>query len=237
MKKVEIIDGKIWCPKCSQHKNIDNFYFFKGSPKRPCKDCKINYQNQFYQENQKDIEIYRKNYYQENRDDIITNQLIRDGYRKDVIAEYQVEYRKTNKTELQNKKRTYKKIRRQNDPSFKLRGVVSNSIFQALKYIGSSKGGKSIFQFLPYTMEELRDHLEKQFESWMTWDNWGAYDRNVWNDKDTSTWTWHIDHIIPQSKLLYSSMTDENFQKCWALENLRPYSAKQNVIDGIRKNK
>jgi hypothetical protein len=27
-------------------------------------------------------------------------------------------------------------------------------------------------------------------------------------------------------------MTDENFQKCWALKNLRPYSAKQNVIDG-----
>jgi hypothetical protein len=49
-----------------------------------------------------------------------------------------------------------------------------------------------------------------------------------------------IDHIVPQSDLPYSSMNDENFQKCWALENLRPLSAKQNYLDGmtrIRHNK
>lgn len=27
-------------------------------------------------------------------------------------------------------------------------------------------------------------------------------------------------------------MDEPNFQKAWALENLRPYSAKQNTIDG-----
>jgi hypothetical protein len=30
-------------------------------------------------------------------------------------------------------------------------------------------------------------------------------------------------------------MTGENFQKCWALSNLRPLSAKQNNKDGNRK--
>jgi hypothetical protein len=30
-------------------------------------------------------------------------------------------------------------------------------------------------------------------------------------------------------------MDDENFKKCWALENLRPYSAKQNIIDGVTR--
>lgn len=29
-------------------------------------------------------------------------------------------------------------------------------------------------------------------------------------------------------------MEDENFKKCWALSNLRPLSAKQNVLDGNR---
>lgn len=29
-------------------------------------------------------------------------------------------------------------------------------------------------------------------------------------------------------------MEDDNFKRCWALENLRPYSAKQNIIDGAR---
>jgi hypothetical protein len=32
-------------------------------------------------------------------------------------------------------------------------------------------------------------------------------------------------------------MEDENFKKCWSLENLRPYSAKQNIIDGAREIK
>jgi hypothetical protein len=30
-------------------------------------------------------------------------------------------------------------------------------------------------------------------------------------------------------------MADDNFKKCWSLENLRPYSAKQNQLDGITK--
>ena len=29
-------------------------------------------------------------------------------------------------------------------------------------------------------------------------------------------------------------MEDDNFKKCWALENLRPLSAKQNIVDGVR---
>ena len=33
----------------------------------------------------------------------------------------------------------------------------------------------------------------------------------------------------------YSSMEDLEFQKCWALENLRPLSAKQNQLDGVTK--
>jgi hypothetical protein len=66
----------------------------------------------------------------------------------------------------------------------------------------------------------------------MTWENHGAYQSSKWDDNDISTWKWQIDHIIPQHKLPYSSMEDENFKKCWALENLRPYSAKQNLLDG-----
>lgn len=80
-------------------------------------------------------------------------------------------------------------------------------------------------------MQELHDHLESLFEPWMNWDNHGIYDVTSWNDDDSSTWTWQIDHIIPQSKLPYTSMDDENFRKCWSLSNLRPLSAKQNVND------
>ena len=37
------------------------------------------------------------------------------------------------------------------------------------------------------------------------------------------------------SELPYTSMTDDNFKKCWSLNNLRPYSAKQNILDGLTK--
>jgi hypothetical protein len=67
----------------------------------------------------------------------------------------------------------------------------------------------------------------------MNWDNYGVYRKAIWDDNDQSTWTWQIDHIIPQSKLKYSSVKEDNFKKCWALDNLRPLSSKENFLLGI----
>ena len=69
----------------------------------------------------------------------------------------------------------------------------------------------------------------------MTWNNWGVYLSKTWKDDDQSTWKWNVDHIIPQSMLPFTSITDENFKKCWSLKNLRPLNAKQNVLDGATK--
>ena len=74
---------------------------------------------------------------------------------------------------------------------------------------------------MPYTQQQLREHLEKQFEPWMNWDNHGRANSNKK--------TWQIDHVIPQSLLTYDSMEHPNFQKCWALENLRPLDAIENL--------
>lgn len=127
--------------------------------------------------------------------------------------------------------------RRKSDPLFKFRKTLSVSIGYYLKKQGSSKRGGSIKNNLPYTTSELCQHLEKQFEPWMTWDNHSVYDAKIWNDTDPSTWTWQLDHIIPQSDLPYASMEDDNFKKCWALENLRPLSSKQNVVEGVNRTR
>jgi hypothetical protein len=71
----------------------------------------------------------------------------------------------------------------------------------------------------------------------MNWNNQGMYNSDTWNDNDPATWTWQLDHIIPQSDLPYTSMEDENFKKCWTLENLRPLSAKQNLLDGVSRER
>ena len=41
--------------------------------------------------------------------------------------------------------------------------------------------------------------------------------------------TWIIDHVIPQAALSYDSLVHPNFQKCWALENLRPLESYENL--------
>jgi len=140
-----------------------------------------------------------------------------------------------NKMAVLEKHKIYCRNKRKVDPIYKLRRVVSVAICSLLKNNGGSKNGESITKYLSYSIQELKEHLEKQFESWMNWKNHGRYDIESWNDNDQATWTWNIDHIIPQSSLPYSAMTDENFKKCWGLDNLRPYSSKQNLIDNARK--
>jgi len=71
----------------------------------------------------------------------------------------------------------------------------------------------------------------------MNWGNHGKYDPKKWDENDPKTWTWQLDHIIPSSDLPYLSMEDDNFKKCWALENLRPLSAKQNILDGVTRTR
>ena len=131
--------------------------------------------------------------------------------------------------------RKYHKERRHRDIIYKMRTYISTHILIALKANGGSKRGYSIMEFLPYTIEQLKEYIESLFEPWMTWENHGKYNRSTWNDPDPSTWTWQIDHIIPHSFFHYASMDCQTFQDCWALSNLRPYSAKQNVLDGNRR--
>lgn len=96
----------------------------------------------------------------------------------------------------------------------KIRNRISNNIRTRLKTRLSSKKKSSILKYLPYTIEELISHLESKFQSGMSWDNYGK---------------WHIDHIVPDSWFKYDSMSDEAFQKCWALNNLQPMWAKDNL--------
>ena len=129
----------------------------------------------------------------------------------------------------------------------KVIAIISSSAFESVssspsvtpavskKQTSPSKNGESIMKHLLYTINELKQHLEFQFEPWMNWNNQGRYIPENWDDNDENTWKWQLDHIIPQSDLPYSSMEDDNFKKCWSLNNLRPYSAKQNLLDGVNR--
>lgn len=197
-----------YCPKCKfiikeNKKLLDREY------KRNNKE-KINQQNKEYRESNRE-EIRRKDniYYSNNREKRILNVKSSPN-------------RKLNKRNSQ--------ARRRQDPIFKIHQNISFAVNKAIKRNGSIKGD-SIVKYLPYTIQKLKEHLEKQFKPWMNWNNWGSYNKETWDDIDSSTWKWNIDHVIPKSNFYYTSMSDEDFRKCWSLNNLRPYSAKQNVID------
>lgn len=223
---------------------LDKTNFARKSP--ICRECRYNiqlakkkilykqnrkekllYQKEYYLKNKNKIEEYRKSYYKKNRNILILKQKQRNfKYNRSF---YLKNYRKNNKVKF----KIYAKTRRAKLIS-KLRSNISNSIYQALKQNSSSKH-ISCFKCLGYSTLQLKQHIESKFEFWMSWSNWGGYNPNTWNDAEPSTWTWNIDHIIPQSDLPYISMEDENFKICWSLSNIRPYSAKLNCLDGATK--
>jgi hypothetical protein len=197
------------CKICSLYKTKDNFSLRKN--KKSLKSKNTIY-NCYCNICQKEYSKVRDKEYRKNN--------------KEKIKQNWNNYVKNNKEKVKIVRDRYLSKKAEKDPSYKLRKIL---IFKILKNIKTN----TEFDSMPYTIEELRLHLEFLFEPWMNWNNWGKYNKKTWDDNDQSTWTWNIDHIKPKSEFNYSSVYDEEFKQCWALSNLRPYSAKLNVIEGI----
>ena len=105
--------------------------------------------------------------------------------------------------------RNYAKIK--NDPKYKLNHSMSRNIGRSLT---NGKGNVSWTKLVDYTLDDLKKHLKKLLLPDMTWNNYGK---------------WHIDHINPKSKFNFSKPEHPDFKKCWALKNLRPLWAKDNI--------
>ena len=109
-------------------------------------------------------------------------------------------------------------------PEGKLKKRFSSYIRDSL--IGG-KGGRHWESLVGYTASCLKAHLEKKFETWMSWENYGM--------PKNGEKTWHIDHIIPRASFVYTSPEDEEFKKCWALNNLQPLEAIKNIKKGKKQ--
>lgn len=197
------------CIHCLQIKETCEFKVVNRNNKKCITSkCKVCYSNK--------IKQYSKTHYYKNRDRIIN---------------YSKQYAKSHRNQINKTKKNYLI----NNPGTRIHKTISSSINKHIRSIKSCKNGKSIFSILPYTKFELINYLESKFEPWMNWSNYGVYNSSNWKDDDQTTWTWQLDHIIPQSKLPYNSVNDDNFKKCWSLNNLRPYCAKLNIIEGNRR--
>lgn len=165
-------------------------------------------------------------YYIKNKEKLLFNNKNYRIKNKSIINAQRKIYRENNKEIIQQRNKIYEQNKLNNDPLFKIKKNLSK---QMRNYI--NKNNESLFLILNYSSQQLKKHLESQFEYWMNWNNYGSFTLN-WNDADQSTWKWNIDHIMPQSSFNFDSINHPDFKICWSLNNLRPLSAKENIIKG-----
>ncbi len=111
--------------------------------------------------------------------------------------------------------------RRKNSLKWRLNRRISGGIWCSLK--NGSKNGRHWEDLVLYNLVQFKKNLEKQFDEFMNWNNYGTY--------------WHIDHIIPISAFNFNKPEDLNFKRCWALSNLRPLEKKENFTKGAKLTK
>lgn len=215
------------CCRCQEIKPVSEFY--KGNPKKndgyhyKCKIC---------------LNAYNRNYYNnvltpEERKVLIKKSYERNGATRLVKAKIQrlqdptysrlanqKSYRKhkdkKRKYFLANKDKIYdyRKNKLETDINFKISCTYRTRIWEALK---NNKKFGDLEELLGCTIEELKIHLSKQFQSGMTLDNYGE---------------WHIDHIIPCSFFNQKDYTEQKI--CFHYSNLQPLWAKDNLSKGDR---
>ena len=193
------------------------FFPTKGYPNQRycCKKCNF---KQYEKTRKEEKKKYNKQWNEIHKEERREKSKIYREANKEKIAKQGKKYREINKEKIRKQKTQYSKKYRKK-PKNQLNDSFSSAIRKALKRKGSSKNGNSWENIVGYTIQDLMEHLEKQFKEGMNWDN-----RNEW----------HIDHIRPISSFDYTSYEDEEFQECWSLENLQPLWAIENLKKGYK---
>jgi len=153
------------------------------------------YFKQYLLDNKEKISEQKKEYYLDNKEKILENSK---------------EWYSNNKEKI----RIKAKKRRYVDIEYRLTLNLRRRLNQALN--GKSKSKRTL-ELLGCTVKYLIEHLEKQFQPGMTWEN-----RHLF----------HIDHIRPCSSF---DLTDPKQQsECFNYTNLQPLWAIDNMVKGAK---
>lgn len=134
--------------------------------------------------------------------------------RKDpeVKAETKRTYRALNKHVI----RAYNQKRRSENVSQRVHDAMGNRMRGALR---TAKGGWAWKYLVGYDVPQLKAHLERLFTDGMHWGNYGE---------------WHIDHKRPVSSFDFTEDMLGKVRECWALTNLQPLWAVDNIRKGAK---
>lgn len=126
------------------------------------------------------------------------------------------------KSENLAKKREYQNRanrKRRATPEGKINSRISARVRECLKYSEGTKVARWEV-LVGYSLDELKRHIQKQFQKGMSWENIGY---------------WHIDHILPLSSFHFNATDDPEFRSAWTLTNLRPLWASENIKKHARR--
>lgn len=88
------------------------------------------------------------------------------------------------------------------------------------RFLRTGKHSVSTTAVIGCALGELKTHLERQFLPGMSWHNMSE---------------WHIDHIVPLASFTITGPDDPELRRAWALSNLRPLWAKENMSKGAKR--
>ena len=134
---------------------------------------------------------------------------------REKLTQYQKKYKQDNWPELLKKKQEYQRA----NLWVYLRHRIGTALRSSMKK--GEKAGRSQEMLLGYTRKELAAHLESLFTEGMTWEKFMKGEI-------------HIDHVIPVSYFRPDSADSPEFKACWALSNLQPLWATDNLKKGAK---
>lgn len=202
------------CTKCGKEFPLTPLYFHcknksKGGFVSRCKVCISRQGVQYRKENIDKSRAYGKEYYKNNKEKVLACHAKYRQVNSEKIRIANKKYRKANpeKTRASRRKHQAKKCAT-------LKGNLNHRMSSMVRYsLNGNKRGNSWERLIGYTVNELKEHLEKQFTDGMAWDNRSE---------------WQIDHIIPIAAFNFTKPCHTDFKRCWALKNLQPLWAKDN---------
>ncbi len=232
------------CTTCGKVKELIEFVFRNdtNSHRKQCKECTSEQRKKYYIDNIDKIKkklfenketIHEKNkiWRENNKEKIAEKKRLDRIENPEKYAEYYKTYYDKNKEKraknskdwyLKNKEKVVKRSIKRNKKireeslDIRIRDSLRARVRIALK--GTTKS-KNTAKLIGCSVEELKQHLEKQFTKGMTWDNYGYYG-------------WHIDHIKPCAKF---DLTDSKQQaECFSWKNLQPLWMEDNFSKGAR---
>ncbi|RUM99024.1 hypothetical protein EET67_05135 [Pseudaminobacter arsenicus] len=223
-----------WCKQCARNASLSHHYENRDSllekararyakNPQPHRDraLKWHYENheasiargkQWKLENPDRVSEYNKAYYKENKEALL------ESYAEWAAenATHKLEYNRGWYQQNPTKHAEYGRRRRE-CVRFRIESSIRCRIWTGITK--GSKAQRSTFSLLGYTIDELKDHLGRQFLPGMTWENYGE---------------WHIDHIRPLSSFSYDTPDDADFKDAWSLTNLQPLWKTDNLKKGAK---